>query len=680
MRSRFRLFSFLLLAGCLPNVQQRQQTEPQPVVVDREYAYPNVLRHRGLPAQPEDWSFAPFSDQGSWLGWALPPSARTDLRGGFTGPFHFGAGRYVGPQLVRLVVEDAVAEDERSPVWVDAESVEARSAPGKLLQRARAADLSLEMRLWFDSARTSLIHVDLLNRGTAPRQLSVSWTGEVFPQHAMIADRGGDLVVRSSSGIQVVIEAGQPMASPVLEDHGYVWHAAETLEVPAGDTRHLSLAISWSLDTESSTESARSRTVLGDVRRSLRENTERWNGYLAAVGVDGAVGADGAVDNPRQNLAVKSVQTLIDNWRGPLGRIRHSSLFPSSNVWYFNGFWAWDSWKHAVALVRFDGELAKEQVRAMFDHQDASGMIADVVYLDADEDNWRDTKPPLSGWAIEAIYRATGDLAFVRDLYPKLVRYHQFWYADRDHDRDGLCEYGSTDGTLVAARWESGMDNAVRFDESAMLENGPRAWSLDQESVDLNSYLFREKQSLAFLADALGDEAESTRWTADAERLGGRIREAMFDPETGWFYDIAIAGDAIVPVQGPEGWIPLWAGVATDEQAAQVRTTLLDPTKFRTHVPFPTVVRDDPEFSDGYWRGLVWLDQAYFAIEGLRRYGYDEDAEALTDQLFSNLEGATEPGVPLFENYHPLTGEGQNVKHFSWTAAHLLLLTMAGDG
>ena len=91
-------------------------------------------------------------------------------------------------------------------------------------------------------------------------------------------------------------------------------------------------------------------------------------------------------------------------------------------------------------------------------------------------------------------------------------------------------------------------------------------------------------------------------------------------------------------------------------------------------MPFPTVALDDPGFSDGYWRGLVWLDQAAFAIEGLRRYGYDSDAADLTQQLIDNLEGAALSGEPLRENYLPLTGEGQNAKHFSWTAAHLLLL------
>ncbi len=37
-------------------------------------------------------------------------------------------------------------------------------------------------------------------------------------------------------------------------------------------------------------------------------------------------------------------------------------------------------------------------------------LIADVVYLDPAEDNWRDTKPPLAGWAIETIFESTADV------------------------------------------------------------------------------------------------------------------------------------------------------------------------------------------------------------------------------------------------------------------------------
>ena len=634
---------------------------------DRSTDYPEVLSLRGVPKASEDWSFAPFSDRGAWQGFAVPPTDRPDLAAGFTGPFLMPEGRWLSPQLAALELRDN--DTGEALVLGGADKHRSWVYPGSLRLESELDGLRVRKALWFDSAHTALIRVEVSNTGPTPRKLEADWTGSVFEAFSLEAMDAG-VVATSSSGAKVRLLTDQPARPARIEDgHRFRLRHLEASIIDPGETASFVLAMTLTLPGDPAPAGEKIRAALAEPEVSWNRNLERWNRYIRAVDT-GRPPTD-----PVQILAVKSLMTLVNNWRAPAGRMRYSSLFPSSNVSYFNGFWAWDSWKHAVGILAFDPELAKDQVRALFDHQNERGMIADVVYLDAAEDNWRDTKPPLAGWAIDRIFETTCDLDFVRELYPKLVRYHRFWTTDRDHDGDGLCEYGSTDGTVVAARWESGMDNAVRFDDTQMLENGANAWSMDQESVDLNSYLYAEKIVLAELAAALGDEAAAKKWAKEAEALRQLIRDTMFDEATGWFYDIAIDTGEIFPVQGPEGWIPLWAGVASKAQAERVRETILDEAKFRTHVPFPTVARDDPGFSDGYWRGLVWLDQAFFAIRGLDRYGFHDDARALRDQLLANLEGATTPGVPLRENYHPLTGEGRNVAHFSWTAAHLLMLT-----
>jgi len=99
-------------------------------------------------------------------------------------------------------------------------------------------------------------------------------------------------------------------------------------------------------------------------------------------------------------------------------------------------------------------------------------------------------------------------------------------------------------------------------------------------------------------------------------------------------------------------------------------------------VPFPCVAADAPQFSaSGYWRGPVWLDQAYFAVAGLRRYGYAGDAEGAVSDLLRSAEGlgAGDPAAPFTENYHPHTGRRQGAEWFGWSAAHLLLLTAPGS-
>ncbi|HEX8778714.1 MAG TPA: trehalase family glycosidase, partial [Rhodanobacter sp.] len=284
--------------------------------------------------------------------------------------------------------------------------------------------------------------------------------------------------------------------------------------------------------------------------------------------------------------------------------------------------------------------------------------------------------------AVMQVYRATGDRAFLAEMYDKLVRYHRWWFAARDHDRNGLAEYGATDGTAIAAKWESGMDNAVRFDGIAMLANGKDAWSMDQESVDLNAYLYKEATQLAYIADVLGKPRDKREWQAQAATMKHAIRSRMYDPTLGWFFDAKLGSREFVRVYGSEGWAPLWAGVATPAQAAAVEKTMMDPRKFATAMPFPTLAADDPHFAPikGYWRGPVWLDQSLFGVEALRRYGYRIEADAMARRLVLAAKGLATGQATFRENYAPLTGTGYQSRNFSWSAASfLLLLRMDAD-
>ena len=149
----------------------------------------------------------------------------------------------------------------------------------------------------------------------------------------------------------------------------------------------------------------------------------------------------------------------------------------------------------------------------------------------------------------------------------------------------------------------------------------------------------------------------------------------MFDADTGYFHDIGLGSGGPVRVMGSEGWIPLWTGLANDRQARAVARVMLDPRKFATRMPFPTLAADHPQFSPvkGYWRGPVWIDQAYFGVAALSNYGLRKEAERMRRRLLDNAEGLV-GDAPIFENYDPLTGAGVQSPNFSWSAAHFLLL------
>lgn len=624
-----------------------------------------------------DLSVFAFSDRGAWHMFGLPALGEPERLGSFTGPLLLtDRGTWIGETLVG--VEITSVEGQQGLSWSPApDSPGVASYPGRLHQSLVAADgLELVLDLVFASDRSALVRAVLANQGTDAVELEFAWTGDANLMPAAAETRvGGSVVVRPRGSETVVRLDAANGDARVVGASGYRTETLLRIEGGASATTHMLVSV-YEDDSEAAADAQRREAIMVSAAGVVDQQTDRWSAYLTRVldSMETPAGASPPRD-VRERLAVKAVQTLISNWRSRAGDLHYDGLFPSYAYRGFHGVWSWDSWKHARALARFAPELAKNQMRVMLDYQNDAGMIPDVIYADSAENNWRDTKPPLAGWAVHEIYENTGDAAFVAEVYPALLAYHRWWYADRDHDGNGLAEYGSTDGTRIAAAWESGMDNAVRFDDAVMVQNHATAWSMNQESVDLNAYLYADKRYLADLAEALDRTADAEQLRAEAEVLGEQIRAEFFDEETGFFHDRRLESGQRIRVFGPEGWIPLWAGIATQAQAQRVAATMLNPDKFAGRVPLPTLAMDHPEFDpmEGYWRGPVWLDQAYFGVEGLRRYGMHAEAEAIVEGLLSGPIGLLD-SAPIYENYHPRAGEGLNAPHFSWSAAHYLML------
>ncbi len=87
-----------------------------------------------------------------------------------------------------------------------------------------------------------------------------------------------------------------------------------------------------------------------------------------------------------------------------------------------------------------------------------------------------------------------------------------------------------------------------------------------------------------------------------------------------------------------------------------------------------TASRDNPAYgADIYWRGRVWLDQFYFGLQALEKYGRHNDAVRIAEDLFQNGEGFGSDGA-IRENYNPETGAVQGASNFSWSAAHTYMM------
>lgn len=625
----------------------------------------NILNYNNSPKSAFDKNGLMFFDQGAWFGFSFPDTLSN--YGGFSGPFLLTEqnGIWSSSSLAQLQLKNIK--------W---DSIKTTSFSSHLEQVFTSTDVELKQQLVYASGNSAIVKSTITNTSSTEIDLEYYWKNKKLLAEELTISSNNNEVIINSPNSKAIGHLIFPETTKISSSSKTYATDSNRFTLKPNESKEIIISLSfifpeYSWEEEQKKLSNINVNQLLELRKSEKEKElsqlfkNKKEAYSAWK---------------YDEVLAKSHLTLQLNWRIPAGEIGYAGLFPSYHYKWFNGFWAWDSWKHAVGLSYFNTTLAKKQIKLMFDFQLEDGFIVDCVFRDTliEKHNYRDTKPPLSAWAVSKIYKKDKDVEFIKELYPKLKKYHNWWYQKRDHDQDGLCEYGSTDGSLIAAKWESGMDNAIRFDNSKILKNEEGAFSLDQESVDLNAYLYAEKLFLATLAEALQKNEDANIFKKEADELKTKIQTQFYDTEDGWFYDTTIDGNSFIKGEGSEGWTPLWANAASQSQAEAVKNQLMNPKKFFTKVPFQTMSADHPKFNPlkGYWRGPNWLDQAHFGVKGLQNYGFHKEATKATIQIIEGAEGVLGKGTSIRENYHPISGEGLNAQNFSWSAAHLIMLLM----
>ncbi len=388
-----------------------------------------------------------------------------------------------------------------------------------------------------------------------------------------------------------------------------------------------------------------------------KTNTAKCIAAAAAAMLSQCATAHGAIEESvATNLLERSWATLEGNvvadaeaqWAPLRGAV------PS--VAHFYGVWNWDAAFHALALVRRDAELARDQFRIMMKWQGPDGMFPDVVRQDPKKGVFRGcTKPPVWAWAIWTMQRTAPDAAFLSEAYAALVREEAFWRVKRFDMALGLFHY---DGNATDEKkrrqysgWESGWDNSPRWDG-----NAPAVIP-----VDLNCYFVLRYRALRDIASTLGLAGDAARWEADAAALAKRIESRLWDAESECYYDWDSEKGAFRRVLTPASFMPLFVGTASQERAdAMARHAA------RMQPGWPTVEYGHPSFDPtGYWRGRTWLNVAYFALKGLKFCGHGEIAEAGRRQLLGWVDAHREA---ICENYNPVTGEPVGCPKFGWSS------------
>ncbi|MGH2498115.1 MAG: MGH1-like glycoside hydrolase domain-containing protein [Ktedonobacteraceae bacterium] len=318
-----------------------------------------------------------------------------------------------------------------------------------------------------------------------------------------------------------------------------------------------------------------------------------------------------------------------------------------------------------------DPELAAEAILGHFEsapranlpcmREDGSfNMVADDGQICGTAPEWGF---PL--WCCDQIFRRTGDMAWLRRLYPGAAAYLRWWLHYRS-DAEGWLGY--------ACSWESGQDVSTRF--GAQQTGG----SIIQHvrPVDLQASMAQGATILARWATLLAEEdhpeneayqVEAGRWLGVADDFTAKTRMMWHN---GWFRDYDAVAKEWSAEQDAMHLSPVFCGVAEQRHIEQLRPALAQPPS-----------------NNPYWRPLSWPPILMTVAEAARSTGMLSGAAELAYRFidasyrsidgrardeYGNIPGVTRENRRLVEQKWGVDYVNSGIEGYGWGALSILLV------
>ncbi len=328
------------------------------------------------------------------------------------------------------------------------------------------------------------------------------------------------------------------------------------------------------------------------------------------------------------------------------------------------------------------------------------------------------TQPPIIAEAVVRIgekMKIGERRTWYQTVFPALVAYHEWLYNERDPHSEGLI--------LQIHPWETGLDNTppwmaelqehdlslwvklarrrpvqifanmLRRDTRFTLP-GERLSTFEAlalygvqrrlrrknydinkilshslfaiEDLSFNSILIRSNRQLQHIANTtkknLPTELE-TKMTQTETAL-----ELLWDAYGNQYYSRSFVTHKLIKIPTIATLLPLYGGSVTKERARQLVGLLKNANGFGSPFPVPSVPLDSEWFkSHGYWQGPTWINTNWMIIEGLKSYGFDDEAKALSSTCLELVKASG-----MNEYFSPIDGSPAGAKNFSWTAALII--------
>lgn len=383
----------------------------------------------------------------------------------------------------------------------------------------------------------------------------------------------------------------------------------------------------------------------------------------------------------------------------------------------FNEMYGWDSYFIQVGLLR-DGHV--DMARNMADNA-----IYQVEHyghvLNANRSYYLSrSQPPFLTQMVLGVYRKTHDKAWLASTLPAIEKFYQFWLTPPHLTRaTGLSRYydlgdgpapevissekdadGRTHYELIAHYYathevpdydvsqyynrttkqltplfykgdrtmrESGFDPSNRF--------GP--FNIDiihYDPVCLNSLLYLMETETAEILTLLDRKEEAQLWIHRAHKRAAAINRLMWDETDGLYYDYNFVHHNVRRYPYLTTFYPLWAGIATKQQADRIVHNL---PLFERDGGLQTSIFQ----SGNQWDApFGWAPLQMIAVQGLRRYGYHQEADRIAFKFLSLVHDEYLKHGTIVEKYDVVRrgsdvsndiqyGYSSNEVGFGWTNA-----------
>jgi alpha,alpha-trehalase len=336
----------------------------------------------------------------------------------------------------------------------------------------------------------------------------------------------------------------------------------------------------------------------------------------------------------------------------------------------FNEMYGWDSYFIQVGLLH-DGEL--DRARDMVDN-----FLYEITHygtiLNANRTYFLSrSQPPFLTRMILGVYERTKDREWLRGTVPSIEQYYRFWTSEPHAIPGlGLSRYfdlgaGPAPEVISDERDDAGRTHYDRareyyrthevtdYDESlyydsardqltdlfykgdrSMRESGfdpsSRFGALNVDVIHyapvcLNSLLYIMEDDAARIMEVLGEASTARTWRTRANTRRERINATLWDDEAGLYYDYSFRTKRLRRYDFATTFYPLWAGIATPPQARRVRQNL---SRFEESGGLLT----STTITGNQWDApFGWAPLQMIAAAGLRRYGFDEDADRIATKF-----------------------------------------------